>query len=279
MKIAVTGSSGFIGRNLVRNLIAMGHKPVLLLKSTSVVPDAFHCLPRVDFEIGLKSQEVFERSGRPEILIHLAWEGLPNFNSMHHLSRQLPRHMELLESMVAAGLPKLVVTGTCFEYGLQYGPLGEHHAAQPYTAYGCAKFNLLTGLLRLGRSHSFELTWVRPFFLYGTRQPRSSLYPQLCWAIQNGDSHFPMSGGEQLRDFMPIERFSEELTQLALKEKGYGIVNICDGKPVSVRTLVERWIKEKDSCIQPDYGKLPYPDYEPLAFWGIREKLDSILSY
>ena len=31
------------------------------------------------------------------------------------------------------------------------------------------------------------------------------------------------------------------------------------------------------SSIELDFGALPYPDYEPMAFWGDRRKLDRCL--
>jgi dTDP-6-deoxy-L-talose 4-dehydrogenase (NAD+) len=46
---------------------------------------------------------------------------------------------------------------------------------------------------------------------------------------------------------------------------------------VSIRSLVERWVKERSSTIQLDLGRYAYPDHEPMAFWGARERLDALL--
>ena len=47
-----------------------------------------------------------------------------------------------------------------------------------------------------------------------------------------------------------------------------GAVNICSGKPISVRRLVEQWLDENNYKIELNLGHYPYPDYEPMAFWG-----------
>ena len=54
-------------------------------------------------------------------------------------------------------------------------------------------------------------------------------------------------------------------------------MNVCSGRPVSVRRLVEGWIRDNGWTIDLNLGHYPYPDYEPMAFWGERRKLDRIL--
>jgi dTDP-6-deoxy-L-talose 4-dehydrogenase (NAD+) len=86
-----------------------------------------------------------------------------------------------------------------------------------------------------------------------------------------------MSGGEQLRDYLPAAEVARHLVSLAIGGKDPGIVNICSGKPVSIRSLVEGWIAENGWSIDLNRGLYPYPDYEPMAFWGDRQKMDRCL--
>lgn len=279
MRIAITGASGFIGRHVIKVLVENGHDPVIVLRPSSVVPPGMESLTCVRHDIGSEPSEVFQKIGSPELLIHLAWGGLPNYRSLHHLATELPTQFRFLRAMVEAGLPKLVVTGTCFEYGMRHGPLDEETAAQPDNPYGYAKFALFKMLSMLARETPFDLTWARLFYLFGEGQAESSLYRQLHLAAAAGDAKFPMSGGEQLRDFLSIERFREDFINLSLTSGGHGVVNLCSGKAISVRNLVENWINENSWKIQPELGKYPYPDYEPMAFWGVRKKLDTILHH
>jgi dTDP-6-deoxy-L-talose 4-dehydrogenase (NAD+) len=174
-------------------------------------------------------------------------------------------------------LGNLLVTGTCFEYGMQSGALSENAMPQPCNPYGFAKDTLRSQLEYLKATHPFQHTWARLFYLYGEGQAENSLLPQLKQAAERGDPIFNMSGGEQLRDYLPITEVARHIVSLALADKAVGTVNICSGAPISVRNLVEGWIKENGWSIKPNLGHYPYPDYEPMAFWGDSHKLNSVL--
>ncbi len=44
---------------------------------------------------------------------------------------------------------------------------------------------------------------------------------------------------------------------------------IRDGQLAAGERLVERRIAERGASIRLNRGRYPYPDYEPLAFWGV----------
>ena len=95
--------------------------------------------------------------------------------------------------------------------------------------------------------------------------------------MQNREPVFNMSGGEQLRDYLPVEEVAKMLVAVALQQKVEGIINCCSGEPVSVRRFVENYLQQHNLRIRLNLGHYPYPDYEPMAFWGDRQKLDGIL--
>jgi dTDP-6-deoxy-L-talose 4-dehydrogenase (NAD+) len=179
--------------------------------------------------------------------------------------------------MVTAGLRNLVVTGTCFEYGMQSGSLSEDSAALPSNPYGFAKDTLRRQLQFLQATAPFNLTWARLFYSYGEGQAATSLLPALRQAVERGDAAFNMSGGEQLRDFLPVETLAADLVSLAALQRDCGVVNLCSGEPIAVRRLVESWIRQNGWNIALNLGHYPYPTYEPLAFWGDRTKLTRLL--
>jgi dTDP-6-deoxy-L-talose 4-dehydrogenase (NAD+) len=45
-----------------------------------------------------------------------------------------------------------------------------------------------------------------------------------------------------------------------------------------VRALVERWMAENGWTMRLELGRYPYPDYEPLAFWGDASRRMTLLS-
>lgn len=273
MKIAVTGATGFIGRHVHQELARHDVEAIAITRHAATLPGA----SQVQLDIQAASSDAYDLIGRPDALIHLAWGGLPNYRSLHHFEQELPAQYRFLRNLIAAGLKNLVVVGTCFEYGMQSGPLSEDLPARPVNPYGYAKDSLRRQLEYLRAAHPFNLTWARLFYLHGEGQATSSLLPLLRQAVARGDKAFNMSGGEQLRDYLPVTAVARSLVALALKQANSGVVNLCSGQPISVRKLVEGWIKENNWSIELNLGHYPYPDYEPLAFWGVTEKLTSLI--
>lgn len=276
MRIAVSGASGFIGRQVVAELLRHPVDVVLAVRDASRLA-AFAGVEVVELNIADPGPDALARLGQPDLLIHLAWDGLPNYKSSFHFETELPRQYRFLKKLVESGLVSLLVTGTCAEYGMQSGPLAENLSALPVNAYGFAKESLRRQLMFLRETKPFALTWARLFYVYGEGQPAGSLLPQLEAAVKRGDAVFNMSGGEQLRDYLNVADVARQIVALALTAGDHGIVNVCDGRPTSVRRLVERWIAENGWKIALNLGHYPYPDYEPMAFWGDRGRFDTIV--
>jgi dTDP-6-deoxy-L-talose 4-dehydrogenase (NAD+) len=169
------------------------------------------------------------------------------------------------------------VAGTCLEYGLRDGALSESCVTDPITTYGLAKDALRRSLYCQLKKSSASFIWARLFYLYGDCPGRRTLFMQIKEAVKRGDSEFAMSAGEQLRDYLPVEEVAAQLVALSVAPSAYGIYNVCSGRPISVRRLVEQWIAEHGWTISPKLGVYPYPSYEPLAFWGDDRRIRSLM--
>lgn len=278
MRVAVTGASGFVGRHVLAELLRHETEIVAVTRDAARLRGLNETIQIVEMDIAHSASDCFEQMGQPDVLIHLAWDGLPNYKSLHHFETELPRQYHFLKAMVEAGLPSLLVTGTCFEYGMQSGALSAAMPTNPTNPYGYAKDALRQQLEFLKSAKPFNLTWARLFYMYGEGQPNTSLYPKLKEAVLRGDKVFNMSGGEQLRDYLPVEEIARQIVRLAMTGGDTGMINICSGKPISVRRLVEQWLSENSWEIELNLGYYPYPDYEPMAFWGDSSRIDSIIS-
>lgn len=280
MKILVTGATGFIGQHVLKALLDAGHEVI----ATGTDASKAATIPALTgvlfipyrFPLSGDSQNMFQLFDEPDAVIHLAWQGLPNYKSTFHLDQNLFPHFLFLKNLVVNGLKNLTVTGTCFEYGMQSGPLSEEMPTVPANPYALAKDSLRRFLEALKVEHDFSLKWIRLFYMYGKGQSANSLIPLLDQAIDRGDSVFNMSGGEQLRDYLPISKVAEYICRIALQFNTVGIVNCCSGTPISVRRLVEEHIKKRGVSIKLNTGYYSYPDYEPMAFWGDNQKLKII---
>lgn len=277
MKIAVTGASGFVGRHVTAELAHHPIEIVAVTRDVARLKGLSKAIRVVELDIAGEVAECFEHLGRPDVMIHLAWDGLPNYKSLQHFETELSRQYRFLRRLVAGGLPSLLVTGTCFEYGMQAGALAEDMVTNPANPYGFAKDVLRRELEFLRRVVPFALTWARLFYMYGDDQPKGSVLPQLREAVSRHDKTFDMSNGEQLRDYLSVDEVARLIVELALRHPNAGTVNVCAGGAISVRRLVEQWIKKNAWEIDLNLGRYPYPDYEPMAFWGSRKKLDLLL--
>jgi nucleoside-diphosphate-sugar epimerase len=278
MKVAVTGATGFIGRHVVHELERRALATTLVLRPGSVYSTAVDKHTEVRFDLHDPPPNSYELLGHPDVLIHLAWDRLPNYRSLYHFEHELPAQYRFLSGLIRSGLKSLVVTGTCLEYGIQFGSLSEELEPCPTTPYGFAKDALRRQIEYLRQEQPVSLTWTRLFYVFGEGQAATSLLPQLQRAVKQRDKVFNMSGGEQLRDYLPVGEVAKYIVSLAVAGKvDNGIVNICSGKPISIRRLVEGWIEQNGWSIGLNLGHYPYPDYEPMAFWGDRQKLDRCL--
>lgn len=273
-KIAVTGASGFLGRHVCAAL-SKADLEVVAHARTPQQDDAggkaWTC-----FDLAGAANDGFDRLGRPHVVVHLAWDGLPNYLSPRHLDVELPAQQRFLQGLVASGLKRLVVAGTCFEYGMQLGCLREDTPAQPSNPYGVAKHRLHQTLEALNARTPFDLRWLRLFYLYGPGQAATSLYSQFRAAVARGDQTFDMSPGDQQRDFMPVEDAAAAIAAVALAPQAPRLLNVCSGTPVTVLSLVERWRAELAADIKLNPGARGYPAYEPFAFWGDNSRLAAL---
>lgn len=57
------------------------------------------------------------------------------------------------------------------------------------------------------------------------------------------------------------------------------VVNICSGNPISVLEFVKEYTQSKGIHINLNLGVYPYPDYEPMSFWGDTTKLEQVLEH
>lgn len=280
-KILVTGATGFIGNYVIKQLL-LQNCTVIATSSTREKAEMADWYPRVKyisfdlkkFDSYINYYTFFES---PDAVIHLAWEGLPNYKAAFHLEENLPGHYSFLKNLIENGLIDLTVTGTCFEYGMQEGCLMEDMPVEPANAYAVAKNSLQEQLKLFQSKKNFNFKWVRLFYMYGKGQNPNSLFSLLDTALEKGDTVFNMSGGEQERDYLPVKKVAEYIVKIALQNTVTGVINCCSGHPVTIKEMVENYIKKKHKTISLNLGYYPYSDYEPMTFWGNTKKLKLIL--
>ena len=262
--IHIVGSQGFIGKNIQKyysqeNLINWSH---------SSKKNNFDIFNKKSWNNILKT--------KPQKIIFLSWPGLPNYDSSFHVSKNLPFMIYFFEELIKQGVKRIVVTGTCYEYGSISGALSENELVEPLNQYAIAKNTLRQVLQKLCHENKVSFAWARIFYPYGEYQNPNSLIPSLKRSIDNKEKFFQISSGDQIRDFIEIKQVVFYLLFLVNNSQNQGIFNIGSGNPKSVKNLVEEIVENEKSNIEIIKSDIKIRKNEPKKFWADMTKLKNL---
>lgn len=280
MRVLVTGASGFIGDYVLNYLVQNTNCDVV---ATSRCMESvrekswFSKVKYFEADLYNKQKNYFNFFCKPDMLIHLAWSNLPNYSEGFHITENLVNDLIFLDNIMDNGLKQLVVTGTCLEYGFQEGELLETAPTFPQNPYALAKDALRKYLEFRTNDRSVRFLWLRLFYMFGAGQSPVSLVSQLDAALRSKSEYFNMSGGEQVRDYLPVESVAEFIVKCSLNLRAEGIINIASGSPVKLVDFIRNYLNSKGLDIKLNLGFYPYSEYEPMSFWGNNEKLKSLI--
>jgi len=182
------------------------------------------------------------------------------------------------------GTPILFV-GSAAEYGLVAAedlPVREDRSPAPYNHHGISKLaQTLIGLAAVGAGHNVVI--VRPGNILGARMPRHLLLGRVAeelHQIARGSQPPRIEVGnlDVARDFIDVESASRIYWTLLRNPGAYGeVVNVCSGKAISVRTLVERIIElsgiSAELVCQPTLMR----SHDPAVYVGSTSKLGQLI--
>ena len=117
MKIAITGATGFIGQHVRKQLKESTHEILLVTRDAKKITLLGTNERVLIADISEARDDWYQFLDSPDVLLHLAWGGLPNYLDNYHIDVELQLQEKFLTNLVSNGLSKLVVTGTCYEYG------------------------------------------------------------------------------------------------------------------------------------------------------------------
>ncbi len=245
MSILITGSEGFLGRNLIRFFEQKGIQYSSMGIKT-LDRNNHHKLSSVTEYKEIKNALSIIR---PNLLIHLAGSPLGDRNEQMKInfdfSKALVRSLKELDLLNT----KIVLMGTSAEYGIvdkSVLPILEINATDPISDYGKSKL-YQTNFFLSGQADPLKFIIIRPFNIYGPGMPAylsiSNFVNQIKLMDSNNSSEqqtLEVGNLNVKRDFLYIDDFIQILWELSQNKNAYNAVyNVCSGDPLSLSKIVD----------------------------------------
>lgn len=237
-KVLITGGTGFIGSQVVAELLRKGYE----VHSLVYPPFAPEQPNLVQHEMNLmddKAVDAFLAENSFDTLIHLAWFTGAKCHSSDVNLDWMRASIALLESFVKHGGKTFLGAGTVSEYDFSKGYLREDITplANP-SLYGQAKAAVYNTGRIFAKAHDAAFKWARIFNLYGPNEKPTRLMPSVLHSMLAGED-VKVSDCVKIQDYSHV--FDTAAAIVAFLESDVtGAVNICSGNPVRLRVIVEK---------------------------------------
>ena len=232
MRVVITGASGFIGLPLSIKLSKLGCEVLGLARSIPLVSHSSISWIKSD----LSSIETYRNdiiSFSPEVVIHLAWQDIPNF-SLETSLLNLNQSLNFLSFVTEIpSCKKVLVSGSCWEYDITQGECKENNQARPKDYFTLAKHSLRLWLEMISKKKSISLGWFRIFYVYGPGQKVTSLIPSVLNHLKDGQLP-DIKTLHNANDYIFIDDVIDAFSIATNNIFESGIYNLGTGKSTSV---------------------------------------------
>ncbi|MBE6421288.1 MAG: NAD(P)-dependent oxidoreductase [Elusimicrobium sp.] len=237
-RVLITGGTGFIGRQVVSQLLAKGYE----VHSLVYPPFAEEQAGLIQHEMNLMDTVAvgrFLKEHKFENLIHLAWYvGKGCHGSDLNLDWTVAT-LNLLKFFKENGGKKFLGAGTISEYEYKYGFFTEDMTpTDPRTMYGNSKNAIFNIAKVFCKQNNIEFKWPRIFNLYGPNEKPQRLMPSVILSCLKGED-VKVSDCLKFQDYLHVEDTASGIVTV-FESNLQGAVNICSAKPVQLRYIVEK---------------------------------------
>jgi nucleoside-diphosphate-sugar epimerase len=261
LKILVTGGSGFIGSNIVKRLLELGHEPVVFDNLSSGYRE--NLIRGVKFFEGdVRDQaQLMEAVQDCQVILHLA-ASVGNKRSIDHPQTDSEINvigtLNVLEAARAARIDRIVFSSSAGIFGeLKTLPIAEDHPQDPDSPYGTSKLAAEKMCLVYNKLYGMHNICLRYFNVFGPHQ-RFDAYGNVIPIFANRIlKHEPLlifGDGEQTRDFVNVHDVANANIKAAFSIDVKGVFNIGSGTRVSINELAHLMQKVAQIETSIQYG-------------------------
>lgn len=244
----MTGGAGFIGSNLVKQLVADGHDVTVLDNLSSGFRSNLHPFPEIRFIEGdiRDDAAVAEAIKGMEVVFHLA-ASVGNKRSIDHplldADINVMGTLKVLEASRRKGIRKIVASSSAGIFGeLKTLPIKEDHPVEPDTPYGSSKLCMEKECLAYAKLYEMEAVCLRYFNVYGPNQrfdAYGNVIPIFVFKMLRADPLTIFGDGEQTRDFINVRDVVQANIKAAMANDLSGAFNIGSNSRIKINRLVE----------------------------------------
>ena len=246
MNIGITGTRGFIGKNLIEALNCYSQKIDYLPIYSEIKSNNNFSTPKN--YIDLDNLRLDDFYGVDCCVLLGAHSTCHPYESHYDCaSSNIIKSLKLLQTSYDAGVNKFLIVGSCFEYGLSsndYLQIPPDAPLKPIGSYPSSKAALCLMALDWAKQNKVTMIYSRLFQAYGKYERPSRFYPSLVRAALGGED-FKMSSGDQVRDILHSTQIAKKLInsimdlELATLKNRVFVENICTGEPIMWRNFAE----------------------------------------
>lgn len=260
MKILLTGTTGFLGSNILKSLIENNYEVVILKRSFSNLNKIEHLINHfVSYNIDeININEVFQMEKNISTVIHCSTNyGRNNESTSAVLQSNLVFPLEVLEASVNNGIKLFISTDTSFS---------KLDVVEGYMQnYILSKKQFLEWGRIYSVTHGFTFINLVLEHMYGHGDDPSKFIAYLIDSFRKNVNEIDLTEGEQIRDFVYIDDVvNAYLTIISKADEliGYHEYEVGSGHGVKIKELVKLIKELMKSETKLNFGKLKYRDNE-----------------
>lgn len=278
MKIVITGANSFIGKRLVKRLLALDYQLVLVLRPEHSIPNHDENIRIIPLDME-KYGQLGELVGACDCFVHLAWDGTRGDTRMDAIRqhRNVEFSTQAVCSMLLAGCRRIITAGSQAEYGPHSDQISEETVCRPNTEYGKAKLEFYHNVVALCEQGGISYKEPRFFSLYGPGDFPGAMIISILQDMLAGNI-CRLTQGVQLWDYLYIEDAVDGLVKLCTMPCSDGIYNFGSGDVRPLREYIEEMARITRSKSKLLFGDIPYPETGMVSLWPditkLRQELD-----